>query len=79
MEFSLLENIREAPTLLLQIVAGGELEWKSCSRHWIIRVVGVVENYSLFVMQNINIDYDIIGSADTTLLSPPTDIDIDDV
>ena len=28
MEFSLLENIREAPTLLLQIVAGGELEWK---------------------------------------------------
>ena len=33
----------------------------------------------LFVMQNINIDYDIIGSADTTLLSPPTDIDIDDV
>ena len=40
---------------------------------------GVVENYSLFVMQNINIDYDIIGSADTTLLSPPTDIDIDDV
>ena len=41
--------------------------------------VGVVENYSLFVMQNINIDYDIIDSADTTLLSPPTDIDIDDV
>ena len=31
-------------------------------------VVLVVENYSLlFVMQNINIDYNIIGTANTTL------------
>ena len=37
---SLLENIREAPTLLLQIVVEGEVEWKSCSRHWILSVGG---------------------------------------
>ena len=87
LEFSFLENILEALTLLLQIVTGGELEWKTCSRHWILSIVSGprVENYCLLlVMQNINIDYrNTIGSADTadtTLpLSPPPDIDIDDV
>ena len=57
----------------------GELEWETCSRHWILSSVGGWKTIACCWSCKILILIIVILLEVLTRLSPPTDIDIDDV